>query len=234
MMKSLLSIIFLVFCVFSYAQVSIYVEPNPSATHGEPDESDIEADAIIVNDGGRELSLLWIRHEVDKPDEWDSWVCDNNLCYFAGVSACPVNNPVILPAGDTAILQMHVDPKGIDGCATIQIDLVTVDNPETVLDAGIFHFDVNGGICNFSTGINEVDGSELSILPNPTQDIFTISGRTDVERVEVYSVVGKLVRTYEDTSNNEFYVGDMHKGMYLISMLNDKGQILKTVRLSKM
>ena len=235
MKRTLLFILFVSLVGFGYSQITLTIQPNPVTAHGEPDETDIEADAVIINNTNRPAELLWHRNIVDKPDEWETWVCDNNLCYTSFVESCPENNPVVIAAGDTAILQVHMNPKDLLGCGTIDIDIVSTTDPETVVASGRFNFDVNNGTCTFQTsGINEVEVEALKVLPNPTYGTFELSNATLVDRVEVYNVVGKLMRSFNDTNNNVFDIGDLQKGLYVVSMLSDEGKILKTVRVSKM
>ena len=47
---------------------------------------DLEVHARVTNNSDEMLQLRWVRETMEKPDSWQTQVCDNNLCYAPIVS----------------------------------------------------------------------------------------------------------------------------------------------------
>ena len=63
----------------------------------------------------------------------------------------------------------------------------------------------------------------VTVLPNPTDGLVNIVG-TEVEKVEVYSLVGQLVK---ETKGNTIDLSDLDMGVYLIKITTPSGIITK-------
>jgi len=76
------------------------------------------------------------------------------------------------------------------------------------------------------------DTSELiTMSPNPASSYFTIN--TEVEKVQIFSITGQLVKTFEKVSSNEQYsISDLNQGVYLVKV-TDTNNREKTMRLLK-
>ena len=138
MKKAFLILLLACFALSAYSQITLAVEPNPKNILALPDTNDIKAHATIVNTGGRDATLLWSRLDSDKPANWAAWVCDANGCYTAAIAMCPAARPVIMPGNTDGPLDVHIDPKGEAGCATIEVEWYTSDDPNTILEKGVF------------------------------------------------------------------------------------------------
>lgn len=64
--------------------------------------------------------------------------------------------------------------------------------------------------------------STLDIYPNPNNGDFTVTGES-VERVEIYSSIGKLLNTYT-LSNNTVTVSGLTQGVYLVRAYHTNGK----------
>ncbi len=74
-----------------------------------------------------------------------------------------------------------------------------------------------------TVGINESDASLFNVYPNPANNFVTVSGAENTI-IEIRDITGKLMFTQEMVSTIEkINVSDFHNGIYVISMLNDKG-----------
>ena len=68
------------------------------------------------------------------------------------------------------------------------------------------------GTCTSSVKDNqEID---FSIVPNPSDNFTKIIG-TDIDKVQLYDIYGKLVR---ESVKSEIYIGDFSSGMYLVKV----------------
>jgi hypothetical protein len=70
------------------------------------------------------------------------------------------------------------------------------------------------------------------LAPNPTTDYFTLN--VAVERVEIYSMTGQLVKTFNNSYTKEFLfdVNDLNRGIYLVKAFNENNQnkVMKLVK----
>jgi hypothetical protein len=74
--------------------------------------------------------------------------------------------------------------------------------------------------------------SIVTLAPNPTSDFFTLN--SEVERVEVYSLTGQLVKSFTKTYSIDYQydVNDLNTGIYLVKAINENNQS-KTMKLVK-
>lgn len=74
--------------------------------------------------------------------------------------------------------------------------------------------------------------STVTLAPNPTSDFFTLN--SEVERVEVYSLTGQLVKSFTKTYSIDYQydVNDLNTGIYLVKAINENNQS-KTMKLVK-
>jgi len=74
--------------------------------------------------------------------------------------------------------------------------------------------------------------NNLSLYPNPTSGSFSINGQ--VSKVEVYSITGQLVKTFDaiTSENYQFDVNDLNRGVYLVKTF-DSNNSSKTMKLLK-
>ena len=70
------------------------------------------------------------------------------------------------------------------------------------------------------TGVSESGNEEITISPNPANDIVRIDG-TKVAEVKVYNVLGQLVKTAPNA--NTFSVAGLPTGLYLLRITDGEG-----------
>ena len=63
------------------------VDPNPAFGEANLDDlgtnpEDIKADAFITNNTNDTLNLRWERIGNERPEGWETAICDVNLCYL--------------------------------------------------------------------------------------------------------------------------------------------------------
>jgi 1,4-alpha-glucan branching enzyme len=76
------------------------------------------------------------------------------------------------------------------------------------------------------------DTSELiTMSPNPAATYFTLN--SDVEKVQVFSITGQLLKSFSKvSSNNQYAIADLNQGVYLVK-ITDANYHEKTMRLIK-
>ncbi|WP_281297558.1 alpha-amylase family glycosyl hydrolase [Flavobacterium limnophilum] len=77
----------------------------------------------------------------------------------------------------------------------------------------------------------EVNG-EIYLYPNPASDYFTLNANSS--KVEIYSITGQLVKRFNarQTKENQFYISDLNKGIYVVKALDENNEI-KVMKLLK-
>lgn len=107
---------------------------------------------------------------------------------------------------------------------------VTDTNMNISIEAGGFR--VFGNQPN-SLGTNNVTPmTALNLYPNPTSGTFTIN--VQVSRVQVYSITGQMVRSFDNipSEDYQFDVNDLSNGVYLVKAI-DSNNSSKTMKLIK-
>ncbi|MBI5916204.1 MAG: T9SS type A sorting domain-containing protein [Bacteroidetes bacterium] len=73
----------------------------------------------------------------------------------------------------------------------------------------------------------------LRAYPNPTLGQFSITNNPLVKKVVLFNILGKQVKSFQHMNGNQYDISGVPDGLYLVSMLDAKGQTLKTVRMTK-
>lgn len=89
-------------------------------------------------------------------------------------------------------------------------------------DAGLpgYTWMIRGYVTDY-LGVEKPLTNEISIFPNPAQNIVTIQGM-EVFEVLVYDTFGKLIQNHRNT--NTFIVANLSKGLYLLHIIDQYGQ----------
>ena len=236
-MKHILLVLSFFVFTFSVAIGQLMVNPNPWTGTLEADLSDAWVEAIahgeLTNTSANELSVRWELNVVSAPEEWQFLVCDKNNCYGVGTLTNwdPSNNieePVILPAGESGLLDLHIRPKQVAGTCEVQIKLSLTSDPTNVITTAVYNVTVSG-----TSSTDEVTIQDLRIFPNPSSDYFALTSAKGVHKIMLYNVVGRVVRTFEVVEGKKYYIADLPDGMYLAGMIGNEGNVLRTMRISK-
>lgn len=90
---------------------------------------------------------------------------------------------------------------------------------------------VNANTIYFATfigdAIDENDSQNISIYPNPANDIIRIYGIEDNSEVRIYNTIGTLMKVVNVSANEEINVGNFDPGLYIIHCDNLKMKFTK-------
>jgi hypothetical protein len=67
----------------------------------------------------------------------------------------------------------------------------------------------------------------LKIYPNPATDVLYIQHSSKISKVEIYSVLGSLEKTYVNSDIVQIEVRELSKGLHFISLTTDSGVITR-------
>ena len=76
--------------------------------------------------------------------------------------------------------------------------------------------------------INEAETSGLFLYPNPVIDNLTIDGKTGIEKVEIYSLTGVLVKS-DGANSKTIDMTNLQNGAYLVKIFTEKGLFKQTI-----
>ena len=71
----------------------------------------------------------------------------------------------------------------------------------------------------------------IRIYPNPVADYFKIDSRVSIRKIEIYNLIGKRVKSQDNDRADIFDASDLRNGMYLVRIFDQKGKVLKVLRL---
>ncbi|WP_299116613.1 trypsin-like peptidase domain-containing protein [uncultured Winogradskyella sp.] len=76
----------------------------------------------------------------------------------------------------------------------------------------------------------------FNVFPNPTKDILNIESRVDFDKIELYSITGKKIRTIslnENKRSTQINMKDLNMGLYFIKLFqsnNSQSSVLKIMK----
>tara|TARA_R110002126_G_scaffold77796_3_gene193965 strand:+ start:29075 stop:30727 length:1653 start_codon:yes stop_codon:yes gene_type:complete len=68
-----------------------------------------------------------------------------------------------------------------------------------------------------SANVDDFFGSKFSIYPNPTSDLINIKTEEHIDKIEIYSIIGKLLHTKETNFQN-INIGNFTSGLYFLKI----------------
>lgn len=196
---------------------------------GPTDIFDFEHKFNVQNVTDQEVTAYWqLIKGDDFPDEWSSFLCDNGSCYPDFIRNCPEAKPNVFAPGQSFEWTLHMKPKNTIGESqlTIRVFYPQAEGDSTYVDQ---IYDIRVGTSNTV----EVSLAEMVIYPNPTTDYFGIKADDSVSKIGIYNVVGKQMKMINHRSGQSHNVQDLSKGIYLVRLMDDKGQVMKSMKLSK-
>jgi Secretion system C-terminal sorting domain len=225
MKYTLLFTLFLAAILRGDTQVTLTLSPDIVNATVHPDTFEIRAKATLKNTSTATKKFTWTRSIKSMTAGWACLVCDKNTCWAASVNA-PLDQ-IELAAGATSNIDVYIRPDKKMGAAAVEVKIFEVGNETNTVT----------GKYNFSTTTRTRDlkdnGNTLRIYPNPSVDFFQITDNDLVEKVVVYNIIGRQMRSYKATDGMKYTVNDLPDGLYIIRLLNSSGATVKTVRLSK-
>ena len=206
----------------AFTQLSLNIA-SPTV-HGEGGvNDDITVEVEVTNTSNQSIDLLWTRHEVSKPGMWKTYVQD----FTASTNIAPDHHAMHMIPGQSVVVRMKAVTLGQAGYAQIELDLYDAEEQDHIL--GVIK-------ATFETIKAKADATNIDairIYPNPTSDFFRIYQADDIDRIEVYNIVGKRIVAYPATQEGQYDVTNLQDGMYLVRLMAADKSVIKTVRLSK-
>jgi hypothetical protein len=222
MNKNLLILILLVFCTTAIFAQSLTVDNVEINLSGEPIEAEFYDHTPMTNNSTESLDLRWVRTIESMPDEWD-----NYFCTIPGNCGLPSTDSLnfTLEPGEVGDFQIHFAPNDIAGSALVVVNLIN-----NATDEVLATITINVETSPVST--NELEEAQVRVFPNPATNFFQIQNGQKVDQITIYNILGKQVKFFEN-AENQFFIGDLAKGLYMIQMVDLDSKSTKTLTLKK-
>ncbi|MEM9930792.1 MAG: T9SS type A sorting domain-containing protein, partial [Bacteroidota bacterium] len=232
----------------SYAQRGeLRVEPSTISKDvvvADLDKDYQDVTTVMVTNGARRvIQLAYRQRVVGKPAVWRYGTFNSNGSGSYVISSAPARSPSVnLSPGQSASFAVVLEPRGQAGDGRIEIEFFDRNAPNSVLGRAVVTSEIlerknprtaapSGS--NLGRSSSAVPTS-VRLYPNPARERFFVEAPPGVKigRVEVSNTLGSRLRKYDRPSGKEGYdVEELPDGLYLISIYDDKGKKLKTLRL---
>jgi hypothetical protein len=208
----------------SIEPTSLEVKINETKTH--------VYNLVVTNKSAKDVDIYWILQKgSDFPAAWKTVMCDIQLCYDENADKIDVRRPNRIKAGENIVIKLDFIPGGTKGSSTMQVRLYddkdfknlvaqTKANAVVVADA-------------VSSVFDKASNDDLLIYPNPTDHFFYINNDQNVSKLVYYNILSKEIRAESHSKGQPHDITDLNKGVYFVRLLDQKGKVLKSVRLNK-
>jgi len=229
MIKTILYIILFIGLINTLgAQNSFHVSTAFTTEQGGIDK-EISPSLVIRNLTNKTLKLKW---EIDKsnlPEGWLAVVCDHQ-CYTSLIKS---RTFTLEPKEVLHDFKVSFRPNGKEGIGNLVVSLEDLNNTNTT------HTITFSGAANSAVTTNnkirQHQAAAPKIYPNPAIEyIYLKDDLNKVKLIEIYNVVGrKLLKFSINHSNDKYDISKLPRGMYMVRMLDKRGTIVRTQRISK-
>ncbi|KXK40519.1 MAG: T9SS type A sorting domain-containing protein [Saprospiraceae bacterium] len=225
-MKHIFTLVFLYFSIAVFGQFNH--SPNPVVINAPVDSVITKYKINIEVERDTNYVVYW---ELKKDsttwnENWATQVCDLNLCYLPNVDRNPKSFPNYMGQGNYDFYVYFI-PNGVAG--QTHMELVLYGDDEYSQELYTIEIDVNAS----TTSTKEISKNLISVYPNPASDYFSIANGNNVSKIKIYNMFGAEVKSFYHYNNAQHLVGDLKPGMYILRMLDNKNNTIKTVKFNK-
>lgn len=227
MYKTILVFLFLFTVVLGQAQNSFHVSTTYATKQGQIDR-EVAPSIALRNLTNKTLELHWEVKKTNLSQGWQAVVCDHQ-CYTSLVKGKTFK---LAPGEVLHDFKVSFRPNGKEGMGNLELiiyDAANKRNTETITFSGAAQ-STHTSIHSFSK-----ESTRPQIYPNPAIEYIHL--KDDFNRVkimEIYNVVGrKMLKLSVNHAGEKYDISRLPRGMYMVRMLDAKGTIVRTQRISK-
>lgn len=228
MLKTILITLLLSATVLLQAQKGFHVSTTYATQQGAIDR-EVAPSIAIRNLSNRALELRWEIKKTNLSEGWQAVVCDHQ-CYTPLVQTKTFK---LQPNEVLHDFKVSFRPNGKEGMGhvalALYIDGAKSSSQQTVTFSGA----AKSRQSNIA-GLGRETGAP-KIYPNPVTEFMYLKDDYDaVKTVEVYNVVGRQLQRFSVSYAGQKYdVSRLPRGIYMVRMLDESGNIIRTQRVSK-
>jgi hypothetical protein len=178
-------------------------------------------DFMVNNLTGSGQNWMITRYIVSQPAGWGNYFCwgaagAQGQCYDPSTDTYYESDLETIPAGSSGVLSTYFSTDG-GGCSHIRYYVST--------DGVNFIDSVDMQVC-FNLGVNELNGLQLSVGPNPAQtSVLVQSENLAGGTLQVVDALGRMVRTEEVILPYNLDVSSLENGTYFLQIAVDETQL---------
>lgn len=194
---------------------------------------------VVTNNSGRTLQLIRETVGKERPRSWSFRTLDRlsrSAPYVLSEDEQASGRAISLGPGQSATFFVVLRPDGVTGRGSTELRFSDLTLPGKVLATAT----VTARVIQDEAPDDSVAPESrppvttVRLYPNPATDRFFVEAPrgTRIGRVEVTNTLGRQLRNFEGESSAEgFDIRSLPDGLYLISVYDDGGKKLKTLRL---
>lgn len=224
MKKSIFIIIVLLFNIFDL-KAQIEINQLALSVEDTPENIELILHNDLRNNFNQNVEVTWQKIEAtNKPSDWRFAICDKITCHYYTV----FNNTFTLNPDSTSIVDAHLQPRGMEGQSNL---LVKIYNNITSDTSFInYSFTVSSTL-----GLEKPEISSVKIFPTITHNLIQISSNKTIQKIEVYSIAGKLVKEVSTNQVNKTQIdlGGNNNGIYILKTFASNGKLLSVNKIIK-
>lgn len=212
-----------------YASGQITVLDQDVTVEILPDVEEKKTDVRIINTTTETLEFYWDIQRDAAPVEWEFKLCDINLCYVWGVESCPCSQTNYFAPGDTATIQLYINPNGIEGTSDVTVRILESCGRDSTYASFPVSYNVSNSV---STEFEEIEDNTI-LYPNPSSSSFRLKNDANVSNIMVYNIIGKRMYSEAHRQGMSHDISQLNRGIYLVRILDRSNNIIKVLRLNK-
>lgn len=204
---------------------------------------------VVTNNSNRLIQLAYQLRMGEKPRSWNYGIFNGSTSstpYLLDRSTSSQGRAVPLAPGQSATFYIVLEPNGISGSGRAEVLFSDLTIPGRILATASFATKIlrrpmlNGnsssanGLTETTTTPDRPEPTSVRLYPNPARERFFVEAPagTKIGRVEVSNTLGRRLRRFDEPAGEDGYdIEQLPDGLYLISIYDDRGKKLKTLRL---
>lgn len=200
---------------------NLKMTPDTSVISGPADADVLKVDIEVENLDTKTRTIEWERIIVNMPTDWYNTVCDPTTCWAPLKATADFQ----MQGKATAGMILDVFPEKIKGNAYIK--LIVREKGQTASIVGRYRFVAS------PVSISEKEAAALKVFPNPTSDYFVLEGEADLTKVQIQSIEGRIIRSFDYIPSEIYEIQDLPQGTYFVNLIGENNKRLATKRLVK-
>lgn len=153
----------------------------------------------------------------DIPASWDGMVCIHGTCMgiIPPIGTTGTMSPI--SGAEKGYVRLTVNPLNGTESAKLQIYVYDLDYPNDG--------DTATWLLNTTLSLEEDDWNDLTVYPNPSNEVISIETSNPIEYTEVYSSNGKLIARCDQKYSNKIKVNvsNLDTGIYILKLIQPNG-----------
>ncbi len=242
-MKTMIHLLMLFSCLTMAAQNGATLRVEPAEINKVIQVDNIDEDfedvtsVVVTNNSGRTIQLMREKITRQSPRSWSYSALDrlsHATPYVLSSDEQQNGRQISLQPGQSATFYLVLRPEGVPGKGTTELRFSDLTFPGTVLATATIHTTLAREDSQESMINSRSNPTTVSLYPNPAVDRFYVTSPRSVRlgRVEITNTLGRRIKSFTGEASTDGYnIEDLPDGLYLISIYDDAGKKIKTLRL---